>query len=281
MPNAELTRLVEQLPGPDNRQMLTSNIDKEKMEKTAAEIAAGGKPYVLGMVELLGEPGTVENAKPRLALHLVMNHPLVTQNEKQRKEVCEAIASQVNNDKLSNYNRAYLCQELQWAGRDEACPALGAALLNENLTDAAATALAAIGGDQAASQLRSAAAKAQGKCRLNIIDALAAFDDPKSADAFKQGLKDKDREVRIAAGAGLANVGAADAADALLETAAAAKGWERTQLTKSSLVLAEKLAASGKKTAAKRIYESLKKSRSDKAESHVKHAAELGLDAIA
>jgi hypothetical protein len=281
MPDSELARLVDQLPGPDSRSMLTTNIDKDKMEKTAAEIAGGGKPYVLGLVEMLGEPGTVENAKPRLALHLVMNHPLVTKNEKQRKEFCEAIASQVSNDKLSNYNRTYLCQELQWAGRDEACPALGAALMNEDLTDAAATALAAIGGERAASQLRNAAAKAQGKCRANIMDALATLDDPKSMDTLKQGLKDKDREVRIAAATGLANVGAADAADTLLATAGAATGWERTQLTKSCLVLAERLAAAGKKQEARRIYESLKKSRSDKSEAHIKHAAELGLAATA
>lgn len=281
MPDTELKRLVDQLPGPDSRKMLTSNIDKQKIEQIAAEIAGGGKPYVLDLVEMLGEPGTVENVKPHLALHLTMNHPLVTGNEKQRKEFCEAIASQVGNDRHSNDNRAYLCQELQWAGRDEACPALGTVLLNEDLTDVAATALAAIGGERAASQLRTAAAKAQGKCRANIMDALATLDDPKSTDAFKQGLKDEDPEVRIAAATGLANVGAADAADALLKVADAAKGWERTQLTKSCLVLAESLAAAGKKPEARHIYESLKKGRSDKSESHVKHAAELGLAATA
>ncbi|MDP6446637.1 MAG: HEAT repeat domain-containing protein [Pirellulaceae bacterium] len=281
MPNAELQRIVDQLPDPDNRQMLTTNIDKERMEKTAAALAGGGKAYVLGLIEMLGEPGTVEDSKPHLALHLVTNRPLVAKNERQRKEFCEAIASQVSNDMLSNYNRAYLCQELQWAGRDEACPALGAALLNEDLTDAAATALAAIGGERAASQLRAAAGEAQGKCRANIMDALAALDDPNSTETLRQGLEDKDREVRIAAAIGLANVGAVDAANTLLATADAAKGWERTQLTKSCLVLAENLAAAGKKQEARRIYESLKKSRSENSEAHVEHAVELGLAATA
>jgi hypothetical protein len=281
MANAELKKLVDQLPAPDNRGMLTTDIDKDKIEKTVASITKGGKANVLGLIEMLGEPGTVENSKPRFALHCVVNYTLIAGDEKLRKDFCDAVASQVSNEKLSNYNRAYLCQELQWAGRDEACPALGKALLNEDLTDAAATALAAIGGERAASQLRTAVTKAQGKCRLNIIDALAALAVPQSVATFKDAIKDKDREVRVAASAGLANVGKADAANALLDAAAAAKGWERTQITKACLVLAENLAAGGDKSEAKRIYESLQMSRTDKTESHIKHAAELGLAALA
>lgn len=280
MSNAELKSLVERLPGPDSRQMLTTDIDKQNIEGTAAEIAAGGAPVLLDLVRMLGEPGDVESSKPHLALHLVVNHTLVTRNEKQRREFCEAIASQVNNDKLSVYNRGYLCQELQWAGRDEACPALGEALLNEALTDSAATALAAIGGERAASQLRNAVARADGKCRANIMDALAALKDPKSADTFKRGLEDQDREVRIAAATGLANAGTADCVQALLGKADSAEGWERTQLTKSCLVLAERLAAADNKKEARRIYESLKEGRSDGSEAHIRHAAELGLAAI-
>jgi hypothetical protein len=278
---AKLRKLVDQLPAPDSRGMLTTDIDKKKIDHIVAQIAQGGKASVLGLIEMLGEPGTVENSKPHFALHCVVNHALVTDNEKQRKEFCEAVALQVANESLSNYNRAYLCQELQWAGRDEACPALGKALLNEDLTDVAATALAAIGGERAALQLRTAVTKAKGKCRVNIIDALAALAVPQSAATFKEAIKDKDREVRIAASIGLANVGQADAANSLLAAAASAKGWERTQITKACLVLAEHLAAAEKKADARRIYESLKKTRSDKSEQHIKHAVELGLAAIA
>ncbi|MEK6234978.1 MAG: HEAT repeat domain-containing protein [Planctomycetales bacterium] len=277
----QLQRLVDQMPDPDGRGMYTTDIDQGKIEKAVAEMAQGGKEYLLGLTEMLGEPGSVEDAKPHYALHCVVNHALTTSNEKQRKDCCEVLASQLGNEKLSPHNRSYLCQELQWAGRDEACAALGKALLDADLTDAAATALAAIGGERAASQLRAAAGKAQGKALLNLIDALAALADPKSADVFKKAMQSKDRETRIAAAVGLAELGSAEAAEPLLKLSDQASGWERTQTTKACLVLAEQLAAAGKKDDAKRIYERLNKSRSGDNEQHIREAAQRGLAAIA
>ncbi len=278
---AQLKELVSQMPDADKKGMYTENIDKAKIEKTTAAIARGGKENILGLIEMLGAPGSVDNAKPHYALHCVVNHALVTRDEKMRREFCEAIASQLDNKKLHPYARAFLCQELQWAGRDEACPALGKVLLDKDVSDEAATALAAIGGEKAASQLRGAAKKAQGSARLNLIDALAALAEPKSAIAFTDALRDGNREVRIAAAAGLANLGQTDATDLLLKIADSAKGWERTQLTRSCLVQAEKLAASGKKNEAKLIYQRLQKTRTDKSEEHVREAAKRGLATVA
>jgi HEAT repeat protein len=190
------------------------------------------------------------------------------------------MASQLQNENLLPYNRAYLCQELQWAGRDEACAALGEVLLDEDLTDAAAMALAAIGGECAAAPLRAAATKAKGRGRLNIVDALAALSDPKAAEVFKSALGDPDTETRIAAGAGWARLGQPDAAKPLLAAADGAKGWERMQQTKSCLVLAEKLAAAGKASDANKIYQHLLKTRTDPAEAYVREAAQLGLDEV-
>ena len=277
----QLMSLVNQLPAPDGRGMFTENLDKQKIEKLAAQIAAGGKDYVLGLIEMLAEPGSAKNVKPHYALHCVINHTLISGNESQRKEFCEALASQLQNRQLHPNNRAYLCQELQWAGRDEACEALGKALLDEDVTDAAATALTAIGGEHAARQLGAAAKKATGKARLNLIDALAALADPESVTVFQQALKDQDREVRIAAAMGLANQGQLAAVDDVFQAADTAKGWERTQLTKACLVLAEKLAAAGKTSAAKKIYQQLQATRTGKPEQHIRDAAERGLAALA
>jgi hypothetical protein len=276
-----LKSLVDQMPEPDGRGMYTENIDKAKIEKAAAAIAKGGTENLLGLIEMLGEPGAAENARPHYALHCVVNYALGTRDEKLRKELCDTMGSQLQNKELHPYNRAYLCQELQWAGRDEACPALGAVLLDEEVTDAAATALAAIGGERAASQLRAAAAKAEGKARLNLIDALAALAEVQSADTFREALADKDREVRIAAAVGLARLGQPDAAEALLKAADGAQGWERTQLTKACLVLAEKLAAAGEQRDARRVYQRLQKTRTGDTEQHVRDAARRGLAAMA
>ncbi|MBN2473742.1 MAG: HEAT repeat domain-containing protein [Pirellulales bacterium] len=273
----ELKRLVAQMPDPDSRGMYTTDIDKEKIEKAVAEIAGGGKEHVLGLIEMLGEPGTDEDVKPHYALHCVVNYALVAGDEKLRKDFCDAMASQLDNGDLIPCNRAYLCQELQWAGRDEACPALGKVLLNEDLTEPAALALAAIGGECAASPLRAAAPKAAGKCRLSVIDALAALADPRSAATFQEAMKDDDREVRLAAGSGLAKLGDASAINLLLKAADCEPGWERIQQTKHCLVLAEQLAAAGKKDLAEKIYSHLRETRTDPSEKYVRDLAEAAL----
>ena len=276
----QLKSLVDQMPAPAGNGMLTGNMDKQKIEQTSAAIAKGGKENFLGLIEMLGEPGAKDNVKPHYALHCVLNYALNTDDEKLRTEFCQAMGAQLQNKGLHPYNRAYLCQELQWAGRDEACEALGKVLLDEDVSDDAATALAAIGGERAATQLRNAAEKATGKARLNLMDALAALAEPESAGTFQKSLADNDREVRIAAAVGLAKLGQVAAIDPLFKAADASKGWERTQLTKACLVLAEQLAASGDKASAKRVYDRLKKTRTSDNESHVRDAAELGLAAI-
>lgn len=277
--NEQLKKLVDQMPDPNGKGMLTSNVDKEKTETAVAAIAEGGRENVAALIRMLGPAGSRESAKPLYALHCVINHTLVVRDQKRRKELCEAIAAQLANENLLPENRAFLCQELQWAGHEEACGALGKVLLTEGVSDDAATALIAIGGESAAAELRRAVKEAKGKARLNLMDALAALSDPKSLATFRKGLQDKDREVRIAAAAGLAGIGQGNASELLLKAAASAKGWERAQLTKSCLVLAEKLAAGGNMRAATLVYKSLQDRTGDN-EKHVREAAKRGLAAI-
>lgn len=274
----QLKTLVEQLPNSTNQK---NEGLKEAIEKTVAAIAVGGKENVLGLIEMLAEPGSKADCKPHFALHCVVNYPLVTRDEKMRRETGEVLASQLGNEKLSAYNRSYLCQELQWAGRDEACTALGKAVLDEGTSDAAVMALVAIGGERAAVPLRGAVATAKGKVRLNVIDALAKLADAKSEATFIAALSDPDEGVRLAAADGLAKAGLPSAAKPLLAVAEAAKGWQRIQLTKFCLVLAEKLAAAGKKPEARQIYEQLRTTRKADNERHVREFAEIGLKAIA
>lgn len=115
--------------------------------------------------------------------------------------------------------------------------------------------------------------------RLN--SALAVLADAKSAEAFTQSLGDADREVRLDTADGLGRLGRPESAAVLLAAADAATGWERTQLTKSCLVLAEKLAAAGNRGAARNVYAHPRRARTDKSELHVRDAAMRGLAAVA
>ncbi|HUT13633.1 MAG TPA: HEAT repeat domain-containing protein [Thermoguttaceae bacterium] len=272
----QLKQLVDQMPDADSRGMYTTDIDKDKIEKAVAEIAKGGRENVLGLVEMLGEPGSEEDVKPHYALHCVANHALIAGDERARKELAETLAGQLSNPALWTYNRAFLCQELQWVGHGEASAALGALLLDEDLVEPATMALTAIR-DGAAEQFRAALPRAQGKCRLNVVQGLGAVEDRQSVRALQQALGDADREVRLAAGWGLSRMGDAGSVDALLKAADVEPGWERVEATKHCLVLAEKLAAAGGKDQAAKIYSHLRDTRKDPTEKYVREAAEKAL----
>ena len=171
-----------------------------------------------------------------------------------------------------------MCQELQWAGRREACPALGKLLCDEDLSAPASMALVAIR-DGAAEQFRAALAAAKGTCKLNIVQGLGAVGDKESIAWLLPLLTDEDREVRLAAGWGLARMGDAASVDPLIKAAGVPDGWERIEATKHCLVLAEKLAAAGNKTEAAKIYVYLRDSRKESHEKYVRDLAEKALAA--
>jgi hypothetical protein len=272
-----LKTLVDQMPDPDDRGMLTKNIDKDKIEKAAAEILRGGRASIQGLIEMLGEPGSAENVKPHYALHCVLNRALILGDEGARRALCETLAANLAGG-LSAYNKAYLCQELQWAGGKEAVPALARLLTNEELCDPAGMALVAIR-DGAAEQLAAALPQAQGRCRLVITHSLAALADPRSVTVLAQVLNDPDREVRLATAAGLARIGDARSASLLVSAADQATGWERIKMTQACLLLAERLVARGNRNEANRIYVHLRDTRTDPAERYVRDAAGKALAA--
>lgn len=267
----QLKQLVNQMPDADERGMYTTNIDKAKIDAAIAEIHKGGPAFTLGLVEMLVPPGQGDDAKAHYALHCLANRVLKIKDENARREFGETLAGQLGSDRPKAV-KAYLCQELQWAGRREAVEALGKLLADEELVEPAAMALVAIR-DGAAEQFRAAASIVKGKCRLSVIHALAALADPGAKEIFKQAIADSDREVRLAAGAGLAKVGDADCVDILLKAADVEPGWERIQATKHSLVLAERLQAAGQKADAAKIYKHLQSTRTDDSEKYIRELA--------
>jgi HEAT repeat protein len=273
----QLKTLVEQMPTADGRGMYCTDIDKEKIEKAIAQIQKGGKENILGLIDMLGEPGSDRDVKPHYALQCLANYVLQGRDEQARRDFAEVLAGQLGSER-SAYIRGYLCQELQWAGRREACPALGKLLNDEELVEPAAMALAAIR-DGAAEQFRAALAGAKGVCKPNIVQGLGAVGDKESTPALLALLTDDDREVRLAAGWGLARMGDAGSVNALIKAAGAPDGWERIEATKHCLALAEKLTAAGQKAEAGKIYAYLRDSRKDAHEKYVRDLAEKALAA--
>jgi HEAT repeat protein len=274
----DLKKLVDQMPNPDGRGMFCTGIDKAKIEQAIAAIHQGGKDNVLGLIDLLAEPGDPGDVKPHYALHCLGNHLLQIKDEAARREFGQALASQIGGSRPKAV-QAYLCQELQSFGRGEATAALGQVLCDEELGVPAAMALVAIR-EGAAPPLRAALPQAKGVCKLNIVQALSQLGDQESIPALRALVSDEDREVRLAAAWGLARMGDAGSVESLIRAADAEPGWERIQATKHCLVLAEKLAAAGQNAPAAKIYAHLRDTRSDPQEKYVRDAAEKGLAAL-
>lgn len=271
----ELKALVGQMPDPDGRDMYTEGINEEVIKEAIAAIHQGGRENVVGLVDMLGTPGSEEDVKPRYALRCLANHILAAKDERARKELSEVLAEVLLSDR-SHYVKSFLCQELQWAGGGEAVAALGTLLLDEQLVESATMALLAIRRG-AAAQFRAALPAAQGKCRLNIIQALGDLIDEESIDSLNSALRDPDAEVRLAAGWGLARIGDPRSVDLLISEADARNGWERIQATNHCFELAERISSAGTKDLANRIYAHLRDTRKDPAEGHVREAAERAL----
>lgn len=273
--SARLKGLLDRLPDPDQRGTF-SRIDKPRTEKAIAEMHKSGREGVLALIDMLVEPGKGNDIKPRYALHCLAIFVSGLQDDSARAEFATALASQIAGRPKAV--QEFLIQELQAVGGPEVVGTLGRLLHEEGLCEPAARALVAIR-QGAAEPFRAALSSAKGKPRLAIIQSLGLLRDAGAVEALRAALADEDREVRLAAAWGLANIGDAGSAELLLK-AAEADGWERIQATKACLLLAERLAAAGKKAEAARIYQHLHRTRTDPAERYIQEAAERGLAAV-
>jgi hypothetical protein len=279
---ADLKALVEQVPDHDKGGSYVNLTPEtgEAMRKLATEILKGGRDNVLGLIDMLAEPKVgepVKDIKPHYALHMVAIHVTAAGEDKARAEVALALASQLGGDRPKAIQK-YLIQEVQLCGGKEVTEPLGKMLLDAELCDDAARALAAIK-DGAPEVLLAALPKVQGRGRLSVIKKLAVLKSDKAADAFKQSLGDADPDIRIAGGWGIARIADASAADALLKAGDEAKDWLRINLSDAAMSLADALLAAGKKPEAAAMYAHIAKTRTDPSEKALRAAAERGLAA--
>ncbi|MHC4545166.1 MAG: HEAT repeat domain-containing protein [Planctomycetota bacterium] len=276
-PSSALVALVNNMPDPDQRGMYCTDIDKEKIEGAIRDILKGGRDNIIGVIDMLVEPGKGDDVKAHYALHCMALHVCKLDNNRPRRRFSRTLASQIGGDRPKEVQK-YLVRELQIAGGREVVEALGKLLVDEELCEPAAQALATIG-EGAAEQLHGALSRVSGKCRLTILQNLGVVRGVKSVGALKKAVSDEDEAVRIASVWALANIGDADSAKMLLRAADQADGWERIQATKACLLLAEKLCAGGRKSEAVRIYRRLRDTRTKPVERYVSDAAKIGLAA--
>lgn len=276
--SSNLVDLISQMPDPDERGMYCTDIDKERIENAVAEIHRGGRKSVMAIIDMLRPPGEGNDAKPHYALHCLALHVCKLDDDRRRRRFARTLASQLGGERPKAVQR-YLVQQLQVAGGREVVEPLGRLLLDEELCEPAAQALAAIG-DGAAEQFRSALPDAKGKCRLTVIQNLGVVRDEESVDALKRAVNDGDRDIRLAAAWALARIGDVGSVNVLLRAADAEERYERIKATQACLLLAENLLAAGQRGKAAEIYTRLRDTRTEPAEQYVRSAAETKLAAM-
>jgi len=274
---SDVERLVGQLPNPDEKGMLSS-IDKKAVDEITQALWAGGRDSVLALMDMLVEPGKGDDHKAHYAFHCLALHAC-GQQRPQRRQFTQIVAEQIGGNRPKAV-RGYLIRELQFCGGRGAADVLGNALADADLVDDAAATLTAIGGRPAIEQLRAALPNAAGRVKLVILQSLCVLADAESAAAMKQALADEDREVRLTAAWGLANIADSGAVEPVLKAADTDAAYERIKATQACMVMAEKLAAKGDKTSATRIYKHLVQTRTGDGEACVRDAAKEALASL-
>ena len=140
-----LAELVAKMPDPDGKGMYCKDIDKEKIEGAIAQIHEGGRKNIVGVIDMLVEPGKGDDVKAHYALHCLGLHACNKGDEKAQRRYSTTLASQIGGDRPKGVQE-YLIQELQSFGGKEAVKALNSVTGDKKLAPAAVMAIAAIKG---------------------------------------------------------------------------------------------------------------------------------------
>lgn len=269
-----LKELVGKFPTPAAKDGKLAEVDKQAADEAVAELVAGGREAVVGLVELLVPASKGGDSQVRHALHALVIHVGGVKGEK-RKTVAEALASTLNGDRPADV-KGFVLRQLQLIGGEEVVASVGKLLTDDALGDEAATTLLAVR-TGAAEQFRAALPQVRGRRVVVVVQALGTLRDRESAAELRKLLTSEDREARMTAAWAVANLGDAESAALLLKASDGAEGFERTKTTQACLLLAETLLAAGQKKEAAAIYRHLESTRTDAAERHVRDAATRGL----
>ncbi len=276
-PSEKLKALVNTVPDADPGGKHTGPDPATAMEAIQG-VLADGKANIVSLVNMLKDPSEGEDYKAHYLLHAVGTHVKRPGAEDERRMVCEALCSTLD-DERPTIVKAHVLEELKWIGGEESIPAISKFLTHPELYDFAVQALVA---RKAAAPMRSSIAKAKGRNRVALVQAMGTLRDTEAVPALIEEAKSADPALRLAAIEALANIGDARAVDVLLD-AAELKDATYTEMkcAEAVLRLAQHLADAGDKKEAKRIYLGLPKLCPDKAGRHIRIAALRGLAAVA
>jgi hypothetical protein len=281
----DLAALVARMPDLD-KQGKVHGPPWAEAEQVLAELLAGGKDAVAKLVALLPEHDQGENYKVRYLLHSAVTYAARPGKEKERGIVVEGLLSALggqafrpDSGQASRTAQGIAIRELHKIAGKEAAEGLGKVLLDEALGEDAAQALLAIR-EGALEQFRRALPQAKGKALVSVLQALGVLRDAESVEGFRKATASEDPATRLTGLWALANVGDPGSVELLLKAAGAQEPHPRQRAVSFCLLLAERLAAAGRKDDARKIYAHLRDSRTEESERYVRDAAQAGLEAL-
>ena len=194
-----------------------------------------------------------------------------------RKDLETKLAAVLKTD-ASRTAKDYVCRKLMVVGTAESVPALAALLADKDNSHMARYALERIPASEAAKALQDALPKVSGVLKVGVIGSLGARRDAASVPALAALLNDEDKAIACAAACALGDIGNAEAAKVLVESAKKSPEGVKQAVADGSLACAERLLADGKKAEAMQVYKAFTGENQPK---HVRLAATRGLLSVA
>ena len=148
-----LDQILEKIP----QQSRYDGPEKAEAHKIWDAIWAGQPDTIKGLVDRIDGAGPGADFRPNFALHGLVIYLQGDDN----KALVKALAATLDGQ-YHHTTKAIVLRELWLARGRDAIPQIAKHLLDPHLCEPASQALFSFGGDQAASELRNAAAKAEG-----------------------------------------------------------------------------------------------------------------------
>lgn len=268
--------IVDKLPDadrPGNESKFTGPAPDEA-KKLVAAVLSGGREAVIELAEMIRDANGKgeKNFKPGYLLHTIALGVGEKGRDRERQLFTTAIVSLLGGAKPPPAAQEFLLRELQCAGGSEVVKALGGLLDKPGIWEHAVNALVSIRGGSG-EQLRKALAGAGGRRRLVLLQALGTLLDADSTGALSEATKDKDENTRIAAARSLARIATPACIEPVINAAQKAKAWEKIQLNKAGLLLAENLSSAGNKDKARETCNLLINANPEEDDLYVREAA--------
>jgi HEAT repeat protein len=234
----------------------------------AAELVKLGPAGVKDVCGMLREPGKGDDSKARFALHGVVLHVLRPGADSERRMVegalMEALAAAANPEV-----KAFLLEQLKFAGTTASVAPLAGLLGDERLCDPATMVLLNVRTPEAAAALAKALPDAKGRNLVAIVRALGVLREKSAAKAILPYAGSEDATLRQTAWYALANMGEAEALAPLTKAAEAKAPFERSVATRALLLLVSRLGEAGDKATCAKTCRDLIAARTAPRESNV------------